>query len=425
MIQSHVRACSLSSLVLYTILASSTTRYAPTPDAHATPKEEVRALWVARYSIASPQAIHNVVAQAKRHNFNTLFVQVRGRGDAWYHSDLEPRAEGLRGQPESFDPLQTMLEEAHKAGLKVHAWLNTYLTWTGASPPKSRNHPLNAHKDWIARDRHGSWTTLASDQVEGAFLQPSSPEVQDHLFKVFMDVAKRYDVDGIHFDFVRYASSDYDFSDPTLKRFRNYMDPKVSDSARIGLAKNHTRFAYVHLFPKEWADWRRAQVTTLVQRISTAVHESKPWAQVSAAVFANADDAFRERGQDWKNWLAEGYLDSVCPMAYSRDTQTVAKQIQGAILAAGERHVYAGIGSWRLSAADTAIKIARIRSLGAQGVNIFSYDGITRDGRDSRYLDALARSAFPSRAGVPGMRWRATRALEEEKARKVEEDRTK
>jgi hypothetical protein len=93
-------------------------------------------------------------------------------------------------------------------------------------------------------------------------------------------------------------------------------------------------------------------------------------------------------------------------MSYSKNTETVARQVQSAIQAAGEKHVYAGIGSWRISAKDTAQKISRVRKLGVQGVNIYSYDGITRDGKRKEYLDALTRSSFASRAGVPGMRWR-------------------
>jgi uncharacterized lipoprotein YddW (UPF0748 family) len=151
------------------------------------------------------------------------------------------------------------------------------------------------------------------------------------------------------------------------------------------------------------------QVTNLVRRISESVHEMKPWVKVSAAVFANVEDAYRNKGQDWRNWLAAGYLDAVCPMAYSRDTETVARQIKEAVEAAGEKHVYAGIGSWRLSAKDTVSKIDRVRRLGAQGVSIFSYDGITRDGRRSDYMNYLSRSSFASRAGVPGMRWRGRR----------------
>lgn len=378
---------------------------AQTGPRQATPVEEMRGLWVARWSLTSPAAIRNMVAEARKHNLNALFVQARGRGDAWYRSSMEPRGQGLDGTPEAFDPLETAVREAHAAGLKVHAWLNTYLTWTGAKPPRSPQHILNAHPDWVARDRANHYQMTASDNVEGAFVQASNPEVQDHLYRVFTNVARRYDLDGVHFDFVRYPCQDYDFADATLERFRSYMEPRLTASGRSAVRSDRSRLAYVHVFPNEWASWRRAQITVLVERISTAIHRMKPGVAVSAAVFANVDDAYVERGQDWRTWLAEGCLDAVCPMAYSRDTETVVRQIRTAVAAANGRHVYAGLGSWRISAPDTAQKIARVRSLGVQGVNLFSYDGITRDGRQMGYLDYLTRSSFPSRCAPPSMQW--------------------
>lgn len=370
------------------------------------PAVEMRGIWVVCYSLNSPQAVRNVVREAKSHRFNTLFVQVRSRGDAWYDSQIEPRARGLSGTRPDFDPLQSVIEEGHKSGLKVHAWLNTYLTWTGKTMPSARDHILNAHPDWIARDRDNHFQTAETSNVEGTFIQPSNPAVQEHLYRVFTDVAARYDVDGIHFDFVRYAGSGYDFAASTLQRFARYMQPKMSEEGRAAAERDRSRLAYVHTFPNEWSEWRRQQVTTLVSRISESVHENKPWVQVSAAVFADARDARTERGQDWPAWLSEGYLDAICPMTYSTNSDVVARQIADAVKIAGEKHVYAGLGSWRLSPQDTAQKINRARSAGAKGVNIFSYGDVTKDGRNMTYLDSLTRSSFASRAGVPPMRWR-------------------
>jgi uncharacterized lipoprotein YddW (UPF0748 family) len=391
------------ALASFALLATLAPRSLAAPK----PAEEVRAIWVVCYSLDSPQAVRNVVKEAKSHNFNTLFVQARSRGDAWYDSELEPRARGLASQPRGFDPLKSVIEEGHRNGLKVHAWLNTFLTWTGKTMPPQRDHILNVHPDWIARDKDNHFQTVESPTVEGCFIQPSNPEVQDHLFRVFTDVASRYNVDGIHFDFVRYAGSGYDFADGTLKRFAQFMEPRMSEQGQEAVRKDGSRLAYVHIFPKEWSEWRRMQVTKLVGRISEAIHAKKPWVQMSAAVFANAEDARTERGQDWATWLQAGYLDAICPMAYSTDTSVVARQIANAVRVAGEKHVYAGLGSWRLSPEDTAQKIQRAREAGAKGVNIFSYGDITRDGRNMSYLDALSRTSFASRAGIPPMKWRA------------------
>jgi len=98
-------------------------------------------------------------------------------------------------------------------------------------------------------------------------------------------------------------------------------------------------------YGSEWNNWRRRQITDLVAQIHTEVKSGKPNLIVSAAVFANCGDAYTSRFQDWKLWMREGYLDLLCPMAYSEKTETVTKQIADAVSSANQRPVWAGIGS--------------------------------------------------------------------------------
>ena len=105
-------------------------------------------MWVQRGSLASPASILAAVEMAKAGRFNTLIVQVRGRGDAYYDSRYEPRPPVLAKQPASFDPLALMLERAHRAGLKVHAWVNVNLI-SEAEPPAARKHVVYTHPEWL------------------------------------------------------------------------------------------------------------------------------------------------------------------------------------------------------------------------------------------------------------------------------------
>ena len=110
---------------------------------------EVRAVWVVRYDLSSPAAVRAMVEEAAASRFNTLLVQVRGRGDAVYASALEPRAEFLRDQPD-FDALQLTIEAARARGLAVHAWVNAYLVWGLGDRPLDPRHLVNAHPEWLA-----------------------------------------------------------------------------------------------------------------------------------------------------------------------------------------------------------------------------------------------------------------------------------
>src|SRR5258706_8669587 len=95
---------------------------------------EMRGLWVVRTALVSPEAVDKTVEQAAAAGFNALFVQVRGRGDAFYASKLAVRSAMLAGQPQDFDPLARLLERASARGLEVHAWINVLLSASFAGP---------------------------------------------------------------------------------------------------------------------------------------------------------------------------------------------------------------------------------------------------------------------------------------------------
>jgi len=137
----------------------------------------------------------------------------------------------------------------------------------------------------------------------------------------------------------------------------------------------------------------------LVSRIYRDVKRSKPNLIVSAAVFANDENAYTRRFQDWKRWLAMGVLDVVCPMAYSTDTAIFQKQIEVATTTAhgAKRRVWAGIGAYRIPSESAIEKINVARALSAEGFILFSYDFTARPSElnpDGAYLERIRRSAF-------------------------------
>ena len=108
-------------------------------------RDEVRALWVERTSLTSPKSIDDIVAGAQQSGFNTLLVQVRGRGDAYYLNGVEPRPASLLSQP-AFDPLADMITKGHARGLAVHAWVNVNLV-AGTDVPPGHGHIVYRHPE--------------------------------------------------------------------------------------------------------------------------------------------------------------------------------------------------------------------------------------------------------------------------------------
>ena len=362
---------------------------------NSTPRPETRALWVKRTTMVSPESVRALVMRAKENGFTDLIVQVRGRGDAYYNSSIEPRAEDLAGQPASFDPLSLTIDEAHRYGIKIHAWINICVVADIDSLPRSKDHLIYKHPEWVMVPRGiapelynippdgGSYlnrilefSRVHHDELEGLFVSPANPEVKQNLLNIWMDVATRYDVDGLHFDYVRYPNPQYDYSHVSIDRFRDEMEKKLTDEERETLAAQFRDdpLIYVKRFPAAYAQFQRDQVTEMVERIYKGVKKIKPNAVISAAVFANEEDAARSRFQDWKEWLRMGYLDVVCPMAYTHDTETFRQQMQGAVNLASGKRVWGGIGAFKQPAESALEKIRVTRELGAQGFILFSYE---------------------------------------------------
>jgi uncharacterized lipoprotein YddW (UPF0748 family) len=355
-----------------------------------------------------------MVGAARAARINTLIVQVRARGDAYYSSTLEPRAAPLSSQRPSFDPLALTLEMAHAQGIRVHAWINVGLVSSAAQLPASPSHVVNRHPEWLmvprplARDlalldarshlyldKLARWTR-AHPEVEGLYLSPIPAGAADATVAVAADIAARYPVDGVHLDYARYPGEEFDYSPSALEAFRAEILETLAPAARQQKAREigPDPVAWTDAYPERWRAFRRARLTALVTRISEAVRARRPDTVVSAAVAPTPADASARRLQDWAAWVRQGLLDVACAMAYSTDRGTFAEQVAEALQAAGDRPLWAGIGAYRLSASDTVERIRIARSAGAAGVVLFSYDSLVSLPRGFDYLAQVARDAF-------------------------------
>ena len=395
--------------------------YAPETDMTVRPVREfaeVRALWVVRFTMTSEEAVRDMVARAHDAGINTLIVQVRGRADAFYASELEPPGESMR-EGDGFDPLALTVELAHARGMAVHAWVNTHLVWGPTERPESPEHIVNAHPDWLAVprplarelagvdpfdrrfvDRLVRYARENAQSVEGVYTSPSHPDVQDRVHAVWLDLAARYELDGLHFDYIRFPSGDYDYSLGALERFRLWARSVLPAErfAALDAAYEADLFAFVDGEPDLWADFRRHHVTRLVERIYRDVKQIDPRLVVSAAVIADADLAFSDRFQDWGGWLRDGILDIAVPMAYTPDVERFQSLVRVARGRAGHRQrVWAGIGAYMNPVERTMRMIDLARSEGAGGIVLFSYDWAVGEGLGdplNPFLQRVGRERF-------------------------------
>jgi uncharacterized lipoprotein YddW (UPF0748 family) len=393
------------------VLAAMLTLYFPT--LHA--QDEVRALWVVRTTLTSPSAIATMVDAAKGGGFNALIVQVRGRGDAYFQSGVEPRPAALASQP-AFDPLAVTIARAHDAGLQVHAWINVNLIAGAADLPSARDHVVYRHPEWLmvpralADDltridprspeyigRLARYVRSRPSELEGLYLSPIPAAAAAYTTSVVRDIASRYEIDGVHFDYIRYPTPDFDYSRETIAAFRSSVigDLRADDTRRYDTrAAAGERLVYTQAFPERWRLFRTTRLTALLSGLRDAVRSARPSALVSVAVMPNPTDAAAWYFQDWRGWIAGGLVDVVCPMAYTTDATAFASEIAAVQQAAGRHPVWAGIGAYRLSPDQIAENVRSARRVGVGGVILFSYDSLTDPTRGPGYLFQVGRAAF-------------------------------
>lgn len=382
---------------------------------------ELRGLWVTRFDWTlsshskSPAKIDEIVNNAAYAGFNAIFFQVRGNADAFYDSQIEPwsdRLTGTLGQDPGWDPLAYLISQAHAKGIQVHAYLNIYPVWTGCGAPPDGTTPR--HLYYLVRDYHGTtngklnglqW--YSNEQVACSSYQRTTPAsifVDNHLLKVddqtpgvdsvLDDLVSNYDLDGIHLDHIRYESGTS--FDPVSNAYFNAQSTYARD------------------------DWQRRQVNGTVSKFYDQIQKLDKSLWLSAAVWPiykndwgwpTSYTGYSTYYQDSKEWIGQGYIDSIFPMIYPGtfncpDDSFWTQSRWNTLVSdfnndrAG-RFVIPGIGTGYCTFDEIAARINMARSIGTAGHALFSYSGLL----SRNYFDDLANGPYAVPATVPDITW--------------------
>ena len=341
-------------------LASQAANYGVSVVIPPEPVREFRGAWVAsvknidwpsQKTLSTQEQKAELLAildRAAQLKLNAIIFQVRPACDALYASRIEPWSEYLTGTmgkpPEPFyDPLAYAVEEAHKRGLELHAWFNPYRA--RLLPAKSP--PAPAH---ISQTR----PQLVRQYGEFLWLDPGEKEVQDYSLSVVMDVVKRYDVDGIHFDDYFYPYKTRDSSG------RDFDFPDDASWRRLGAGGKLSR-----------DDWRRENVNLFIQRVYKSIRKSKPWVKFGVSPFGiwrprnppqiRGLDAYASLYADSRKWLVNGWVDYFAPQLYwnieSREQSYPVLLRLWAEQDVKGRHLWPGISTIRIGNSKTPSEI--------------------------------------------------------------------
>lgn len=271
------------------------------------PKHEIRAVWLTTiYGLdwpkkpatteagrkAQQQELCSMLDKLADANFNTVFLQVRLRGDVIYRSAIEPASKtfsGKYGTMPGYDPLAFAIEECHKRGMECHAWFVTFPVGTDKAVKEQGKLSVVKRKPKLCKRHNGEW-----------YLDPGVPETADYILSLVKELVNGYDIDGIQFDYIRYPEQAKTFPDKAVHQ-------KYGKSTRL-------------------ADWRRENINKMVYRIYDWVKQAKPWVQVSSSPLGKYNriervpnagwTAYESVFQDPKMWMEKGKQDMIVPMMY-------------------------------------------------------------------------------------------------------------
>ena len=285
--------------------------------------------------------------------FNMILPNLCWGGCAHYASDVLPRSKTYEKYG---DQIAQAIAAGKKHGVEVHVWKVCY-NLSGQTPKK-----------FLEQMQREKRTVKTVDGKEDHWLCPSHPKNFELERDAMLEIVKKYDVDGIHFDYIRYPLGKYCYCETCRKRFE-------ADSGRK--VKNWPKDCYSGERKNEFRKWRCKNVTRLVRAVHEEAKKIKPGVKVSAAVFGSYPSCKMSIGQDWVDWAKAGYVDFLCPMDYTSKNQAFEKLVTRQIkLIHGAVPLYPGIGPSashsRMDAEQVAAQIALAKKLGAAGFVIFN-----------------------------------------------------
>ena len=367
---------------------------------NAQPKHEIRATWLTTLGgmdwprnkamnadgiRRQQQELCQILDRLKEANFNTVIMQTRLRGDLIYPSGIETFSEALTGRTgrnPGYDPLAFAIEECHKRGLELHAWIVTIPAGNNRQVKRLGKHSIVRKNRKICKQHQGAW-----------YLDPGHPETADYLASIVKETVSRYDIDGIHFDYIRYPENAQRFPDKDTHR-------------KYGKGK-------------DLEQWRRDNITTIVRRLYTEVKQLKPWVKVSSSPIGKYRDtnrysslgwnAYETVYQDAQGWLKEGIHDILFPMMYFKDNHFYPFALDWKENDHG-RWVVPGIGIYSLSPREkdwpldeVSRQLFFIRQTGLAGHaffrNRFLLDNV------KGVFDEVKKEFYTTPALIPPMTW--------------------
>ena len=324
--------------------------------------------------MVNKKLIDEVLVFAQDNNFNHIFAQVRGRGDAYYNSEIVPKSHLVDSK---FDPLNYLINNNINKNIKIHAWINVYYLWSSNFYPKQKNHLLFKKPSWLDRDKQDNYIKQGNylDKVsnidisgEGFYLSPTNPYVRDYLVNVVDELSRKYKIDGIHYDYIRFHNADYGYNEVGFSEFNRLTNTKLENT-------NYD-------FDLTFSEFKRNSITEFVKEARKKIKSNSPDLIISAAVKPNIYQAKLSFFQEWDLWLSAGYLDWAVPMNYAVSNEDFVQNmylIKDNLPMKYHDKIIVGISTYNQNAKSAGRKILRLKKMHFNNISIFSYSEFVKN----------------------------------------------
>ncbi len=286
-----------------------------------------KGLWVRALSIAVPDSIPRIMDLAERMDITDLYVQVVISGSAYYRSEILPRSQYLsKNSPPDYEPFDSIIKYAKKKNVKVHAWINTFLIWSLDSFPDSTRHIYYTHPEWLLRDIKGrSMIDYTPEEqkdfgLEGTFINPYLAEVKDFLKKICEEILKKYKIDGIHFDFIRFPGIFWGIKDTLVAGLVSGLgnrDMRWLTLFRYPRLEYFNRWVVYNFYPENKK--RQRTIYNFLEQVRSVLKDIDKDCIISCAVFPSPSRASYQYAQNWWEW--QDLIDYPVVMSYTTDTK--------------------------------------------------------------------------------------------------------
>lgn len=322
---------------------------------------------------------------------NMIFPNISSGGRASYRSSVLP----MRGDT---DRLALLVKAAHKYGIEVHAWrINWYMGGASDSLTEKMIKQGRIQYSWDGRRNGPVMKDMGYNQPED-WLCPSHPANQELEKEAMLEVVRNYDVDGVHFDYMRYSNDHFCYCKGCKQRFSEAFGLKLENWPDQVWKGGTLRDVYL--------EWRRQLIHTSAREIARAVHKLDPYVCVTLAARSSIQWCTYSDGQEWWKWCDEGILDILCAMNYATDTAKFIETMETHLpLMKGSAPYYSGLGMYKMESYDQlAANTNAGRARGHDGWIAFNQRSIMPHLDQVREGINRKPALLPHRA--PEVRWR-------------------